>query len=148
MALTNSCRFLGRITKHIESSTINNGKTMAKVSIAVQRDYKNAMGEYDSDFVPLVAFGATADYLLKYAEKGDEIFVETNFRQRSYENAEGKKVFMTEFIIENSKILRKANKPTNETPTEKQPTANIVEQVPLIDKYPNGIIQADDDLPF
>lgn len=118
-----------------------NGSTMAKISLAVQRDYKNAEGEYDTDFINLVAFSSNADFLLKYADKGDEILVDTTCRPRSYENTDGRKMYVVEFVIEGSKILRRANKTNNNSSATN--TAPTPAPQPTQPKLVN-----EDDLPF
>lgn len=150
MSIANNCRFIGRISKNIEITPMNNGKNMAKISLAVQRDFKNASGEYDCDFISLVAFGTNADLLMKYAEKGDEIVVESNCRPRSYENKDGKTIFLIEFIVDSFKVLRRKTNQTTITETTQHTTtpAYIQPQVTLMEKYPNGIICADAELPF
>lgn len=141
MSLSNNCRFIGRISKAIETHSMANGSTMAKISLAVQRDYKNAEGEYDTDFINLVAFSNNADFLLKYADKGDEILVDTTCRPRSYENTDGRKMYVVEFVIEGSKILRRANKTNNNSSTTN--TAPTPAPQPIQPKLVN-----EDDLPF
>jgi len=157
MAITNSCRFIGRITKNLEATPLNSGKTMVKMSLAVQRDFKNAFGEYETDFISFVAFNSNADYLLKYAEKGDDIIIESTCRPRSYENKEGKTITVIEFLVDSVKIFKRKTGVNVSKTTESNPeitaldTYNTKEpSVSTMEKYPNGIICAESEaeLPF
>ena len=71
----------GRLVKDVELSTSEKkeGKNEVKYvknTLAVKRDYKNANGEYDSDFINFVVYGPSAEFLAKHATKGT--FVELN----------------------------------------------------------------------
>ena len=69
--MLNQIVLVGRIVKDIEQE----GETKAVVTVAVPRSYKNADGEYDTDFIPCVLWNGIATNTLEYCKKGDLIGV-------------------------------------------------------------------------
>lgn len=98
--LINKVVLSGNLCKDIELKTTSSGKTTLTNSIAVKRDFKNADGEYDSDFVNVVFWGNQAEYVDKYLSKGSKIGVVGRLQTRTYENNNGDKVFVTEVVVE------------------------------------------------
>ena len=88
----NECLFLGTLCKDPELQE-RNGKFFLQNSIAVQRIGNGA------DFVPIVAFGKTAEVISKYFTKGSKIAVTSHFQTGSYEK-DGKKVYNNNFVVD------------------------------------------------
>ena len=97
----NICEFYGRITKKPEVGMTSTGKKSATFSIAINRNYKNADGVLEADFVRLKAYDKTADIIEKYFDKGSRIAVVCSFRNNSYENEKGERVYADYFIVNN-----------------------------------------------
>ena len=106
----------GRNTKEIELRQLTSGTSAIEFSIAVKRAFKNANGEYDSDFFNCVAFSKTAETISKYVKKGDMLGIEGRLQTRSYTNKEGRKINVTEIIVENFEFLQ--SKKQEEQPAE------------------------------
>lgn len=87
----NRYTFTGRLTDQPAEGPKNKGRTSAKFSVAVSRNYKNKDGEYDVDFIPCWANGHSADYLLQYAGKGDTVSVDSKIYQRRWTDEQGNK---------------------------------------------------------
>lgn len=87
----NKCLFTGRLTADIELKKTEAEKTYARFSLAVQRNFKDKEGNRPVDFVPCVVWGQTADFIAKYAHKGDLIEVEGELRTGNYTDKEGNK---------------------------------------------------------
>ena len=120
----NKVIIIGRNTKDIELRQTTSGTSAIEFSVAVKRTFKNANGEYDSDFFNCVAFKNTAELISRYVGKGDMLGVEGRLQTRSYTNKEGKKINVTEIIVENVEFLqsKKQEEPTNaDTPIESDP---------------------------
>lgn len=98
---------IGNICKDIELKSTNSGKYVLQNSIAIRNDYKNASGEYDSEFVNIVVWGNTAEYMQKYAHKGMKIAVEGRLQTRSYDKADGTKGHVTEVVCNNVELLER-----------------------------------------
>ena len=88
----------GNITKDPEIRYGNDNKPVARFGIAVQRQFKNKNGEYDTDFFNLTAFGATASFVEKYVKKGTRLNVTGELRNNNYEK-DGKKVYQDQIIV-------------------------------------------------
>ena len=101
----------GRLCKDIEINSIpGTDNSCLKHTLAIRRNYKNSEGQYDSDFINVVAFGKTAEYIANYFDKGQEILIEGKLKTGSYENKEGNKVFTTDIVIENVEFCGPKNK--------------------------------------
>ena len=124
--MMNCVQVIGRITADPEVKVSQSGKSILSFSLAVQRDYKNRSGEYDTDFFRCVAYQSSADYLGKYAKKGDMLAVSGSLRQNTYENREGKKVSSVEISVSSVQILnRKKSVPTEDGLDEMQPLDDV-----------------------
>lgn len=87
----NSSMISGRITRDPEVKVTSGGVSVCSFTIAVRRNYKNPQGEYESDFIPCVAYRSKADYVGKNAKKGDFLEVAGKLRQYKYETERGEK---------------------------------------------------------
>lgn len=109
----------GRLTKDVELRYTSNNVAVANFSIAIKRDYKNKDGEYDTDFINCVAYKTTAEFLHKYASKGQMIGIVGNIQTRSYDNPDSIKKYVTECIINKVELLSKPENKIEENPVEK-----------------------------
>lgn len=124
--MMNCVQVIGRITAEPEVKVTQSGKSILSFSVAVQRDYKNRSGEYDTDFFRCVAYQSSADYLGKYASKGDLLAVSGALRQNTYENREGKKVSSVEISVASVQILnRKKSMAADDGLDEMQPLDDV-----------------------
>ena len=102
----NKVVLIGRSTKNIELKQTTSGTFITEFGIAVSRAFKNANGEYESDFFNCIAFNKLAETVSKYVKKGDKLAVEGRLQTRNYTNREGNKVYVTEIIVENVEFLQ------------------------------------------
>ena len=102
----NKVVIIGRNVKDIELKQTGSGTSVAEFSVAVKRSFKSANGEYGSDFFDCVAFRNTAELISKYVKKGDMIGVDGKLQTRNYTNKEGRKIYVTEIIVENVEFLQ------------------------------------------
>ena len=131
---------IGRNTKDIELKQTRSGTSVVEFTIAVKRDYKTANGEYESDFLNCVSFNKTAELISRYVKKGDMIGIEGKLQTRNYTNKEGRKIYITEIVVENVEFLQTKKQ------DEQKPTAMPVEDPFAGAKFEE--IAYDDDLPF
>lgn len=96
----NDCKFSGRPTRDPEIRYTDGAQTMAvaRYTLAVDRKYKKEGGQ-QADFLSIVAFGKTAEFVEKYIKKGIKVIVECHAQSGSYEK-DGKKVYYTEFVAD------------------------------------------------
>ena len=85
----NTCIVMGRLTKDVDIKNTNSGKAYCRFSVAVPRNYKNANGGYDADFINCIAWGSTAGFISKYFQKGSRILVTGSIMTSSYKDNEG-----------------------------------------------------------
>ena len=99
--MINQTILTGRITRDLELKYTGTGTAVLSFSIAVERPFKNAQGERETDFIDIVAWRATAENISKYFKKGDGIGIIGRIQTRNYENNEGRKVYVTEVVADN-----------------------------------------------
>ena len=99
--MMNNVILTGRITKDLELKQVGTDTDLLNFSIAVERPFKNAQGERETDFVNIVAWRATAKNIAQYFKKGDGIGIVGRIQTRNYENNEGRKVYVTEVVADN-----------------------------------------------
>lgn len=127
----NKCTLVGRLTKdpEIRYSQGENATATARFSVAVNRRFKNAEGNYDADFINCVAFGKTAEFLEKYFKKGMAIGLTGHIQTGSYTNKDGQKVYTTDVIVEETEFVESknaSNNTTKDTSTYSAPTSSVV----------------------
>ena len=96
---------VGNLTKDGELRSTESGKIIYSNSLAMRNDFKNKDGEYDTEFINFSAWGTTAEYLKKYAKKGNKVLIEGRISTRSYDKQDGSKAYITEVIAEKVELL-------------------------------------------
>lgn len=104
--------FIGRATKDAEIATLPSGMVKANFSIAVniKRD--------ETAFFDLTAFDKTAEVCGNYVKKGKLVFAECSIQPRTYEDRQGNKRHITDYVIKELKLLS-SDKPQEEQPRRK-----------------------------
>lgn len=98
--MLNRAILMGRITKSPELKTTPNGVPVIQISIAVDRDYTPKGQEKQTDFINVVAWRNTAEFIAKYFEKGQLIALTGSIQTRSYTDNQGNKRSVTEVIAD------------------------------------------------
>lgn len=119
----------GRLTKDPEKRTTQNGTSVCTFTLAVDRRYKNANGEREADFFPVVCWRHTADFAAEYLAKGKMVCIHGEMQTRSYEK-DGVKRYVTECVANDMQILTPKGEGAAQTQEPEMTPAN------------------DDDLPF
>jgi len=101
----NKVILIGNLTKDPELSTTTTGISVCKMSIAVNRPFKNSEGENEVDFFNIVVWRNQAENCAKFLRKGLKICVVGNIQNRSYEGQDGQKRYVTEIVAENVEFL-------------------------------------------
>ena len=114
----------GNITRDPETRTTQSGISQCNFTVAVQRSRKNENGVYDADFLPVVAWRQTADYVSRYLRKGSKVAVEGAIQTRSYDGQDGNKRYVTEIIADHVEGLdrRESTETTTRAPRATQAT--------------------------
>ena len=96
----NHVTLIGRLSKDVDVRAAGETK-VARTTVAVQRNYKGSDGNYGADFISVVAFGKTADFLENNFTKGKPIIVTGAIQTGSYTNKDGQKVYTTDIAADN-----------------------------------------------
>lgn len=95
---------MGRLTKDPDMRRTPSGALVARITLATGREWKDkTTGEKKSetDFHPIVAWGAAADTLEKYCKKGKQLHIEGRLHSYSYDDKNGVRKWVTEVVAEN-----------------------------------------------
>ncbi|MCW6681595.1 single-stranded DNA-binding protein [Aerococcaceae bacterium NML160702] len=103
----NNVSLIGRLTKDVELKYTQSGIATATFNLAVGRKFKNANGEYETDFIQCQIWKNGAENLAKYAGKGSQIGVSGEIRTRNYDNQQGQRVYVTEVLVNSFDLLEK-----------------------------------------
>lgn len=103
----NKITLLGRLTKDVELKLIGD-RPLAEFSLAVNRKYKNAQGERETDFFNCKLWGKTAETLQQHTMKGQQLLVSGRVENRTFTNQEGQNVKFTEVIVEEFDFVEKS----------------------------------------
>ena len=121
----NNVSLVGRLTRDPEIKTTNSGSTYARFSIAVDRRGKDA----GTDFINIVAFGKTSEFIERYFRKGQRIGINGRIQTGSYEGKDGKKVYTFDVIAENVEFVESKSASASATPANADGFVNIPDDV-------------------
>ena len=94
----NKAMLIGRLTSAPEISKTTNDKSYVRVTLAVNRRFKNEKGEREADFISIIIWGKSAETLVSYAKKGSLISIEGEIRTRNYTDKQNQKHYVTEIL--------------------------------------------------
>ncbi|MGI6450823.1 MAG: single-stranded DNA-binding protein [Desulfitobacteriia bacterium] len=137
--MLNRVVLIGRLTKDPELRYTQNGIAVASFTLAVDRNYKNAQGEKETDFIPCVVFRQLAELCANYLAKGKLAAVDGRIQVRSYDGQDGQRRWVTEVLGENVRFLS----PKDSTAGSSIPSA-------ASDSFSSFAheVSLDDDIPF
>lgn len=129
----------GRLTQTPELKVTATGTGVTQFSLAVRRSFKNANGEYDTDFINCVAWRQTAEIISKHFVKGDGIVISGSIQTRKYTAKDGSERKAVEVIADSV-----------EFPLTRNSSQNVSTSAKATDSPNTGFseIPDDDDLPF
>ena len=103
--MINNVTLVGRLTKDVELKYTPANQAVAQFTLAVNRTFKNANGERESDFINCVIWRKSAENFANFVKKGALIGITGRIQTRNYENQQGQRVYITEVIAENFQML-------------------------------------------
>ena len=134
----------GRLVADPELRHTQSGTAVCSFRVAVDRNFAGASGQRQADFIDIVAWRSTAEFVCKYFTKGQLIALSGRIQSRSYEDKTGNKRTAVEVVAEQVSFCgpKKDRESAPERPADPIPTAD----------YNLSDIQEDftafDDLPF
>lgn len=145
--MLNSVALTGRLTKPVDLRYTQSGTAVGSFTIAVDRQFRSANGERETDFINCAIWRKSAENFANFTHKGSLVGIEGHIQTRTYDNAQGQKVFVTEVIVENFALLE-----SRQTSQESQQrSANNPAAASQGNRFANNGQQvdvSDDDLPF
>ena len=137
--MINNVVLIGRLTRDVELRYTPTNVAVATFTLAVNRNFKNADGEREADFINCIMWRQQAENLANWTKKGMLVGITGRIQTRSYENQQGQRVYVTEVVAESFQVLEKRNNAANKSSLDNQMPPNFSGQ-------PMDI--SDDDLPF
>ncbi|CYZ52235.1 prophage LambdaSa2%2C single-strand binding protein [Streptococcus suis] len=137
--MINSVVLVGRLTRDVELRYTPNNIAVGAFTLAVNRNFKNAAGDREADFVNCVIWNKQAENLANWTKKGHLIGITGRIQTRSYDNQQGQRVYVTEVVAESFQVLEKRDNSANYSSMDEQMPPNFAGQ-------PMDI--TDDGLPF
>lgn len=122
--MLNKVILIGRTTRDVDFRRTSNGTPVATFTLALDNRFVLKDGKPTTDFINCVAWNKTAETMDKYVKKGALIAVEGRIQTRNYENKEGNKVYVTEVVCENMRMLDTRNSSSNSTYLEDYEPSN------------------------
>lgn len=143
----NNVSLIGRLTADPELKTTQSGISTVRFSIAVDRTYTKQGEEKQADFINIVAWRQTAEFICKYFSKGRRIAITGRIQTGSYTDRDGNKRYTFDVIAENVEFCDKKQDSSGggaeTTPSTQAQRASIPDNIDNIVDMPG-----DEDLPF
>ena len=99
--MLNKIIIMGRLTRDPELRRTESGTAVTSFSLACDRDFKSRSGDKETDFIEVVAWKNTAEFVSKYFSKGRMAVVEGRLQTRDWTDREGGKRVATEIVADN-----------------------------------------------
>ncbi len=150
--MINNVVLVGRLTRDPELRYTPQNQAVGTFGLAVNRQFKNANGEREADFINCVIWRQQAENLAKFAKKGALIGITGRIQTRNYENQQGQKVYVTEVVADTFQMLE-SNKTQGQQTSKPQAQNKKLQapdpfKAPAADPFAGGNEISDDDLPF
>src|SRR5699024_1669475 len=102
--MINRTVLVGRLTKDPELKYTQSGVAVARFTLAVNRNFKNAQGQQEADFIPIQVWRKQAENVSNFLNKGSLVGVEGRIQTGSYEK-DGQRVFTTDVVADSVQFL-------------------------------------------
>ena len=137
----NKVILIGRLTANPEMRYTQNEKPVASYTLAVDR-----LGE-GADFINCVAWNKNAEFASKHLTKGTKIAIEGRIQTRTYDDKDGKKVYVTEVVVDRHEFCERKN---SESSVKEEAHGNVddLQQFSGVVQFNEVQSTSDDDLPF
>lgn len=145
MASFNKVILMGRLTSDPELKQSSNGVSVTSFNIAVDRRFSKGEDK-QCDFITIVAWRNTADFICKYFKKGQAMLVCGELQTRSWEDQQGNKRYATEVVA--SEVTFCEAKSTEKSSETSNPNTYIPDAYMSQNATNFEAIEQDDSLPF
>ncbi len=98
---------IGRLTKEPELYYTKQGVAYARIYVAVNRGFRNSLGEQQVDFINCVVWRKSAENVAEYCKKGSLVGITGRIQTSNYDDEQGKRIYRTEVVIESITFLER-----------------------------------------
>lgn len=143
----NKVILVGNVGKDPEVRYLDNNVAVAKFSLATSETYKNRNNEKvtNTEWHNIVLWRAQAEFAEKYIKKGSQLYIEGKIQNRSYNDKDGNKKYITEITGDTVQLLgRKSDSNEPPAPSESPASQKIESEGDILPEEDS----LDDDLPF
>ena len=146
--MLNSVIIMGRLTADPELRTTPNGLSVTSFTVAVDRNYKSG-DERQTDFISVVAWRQTAEFIARYFHKGSALCVTGSLQTRTWQDQNGQKRYATEVVVDEAMFVDSKNEGGSaQTYTPDAYNTPSYASAPAAAAPKFEEIKTDDDLPF
>lgn len=110
--MINRVCMVGRMTRDPELRRTNTGAAVTSFTLALNRNFQSADG-IQADYIPCVVWNKVAENVNEYCSKGSLVGIEGRLRSRTYDNAQGNKVYVVEVTCDSVQFLDTKKKEDN-----------------------------------
>jgi single-strand DNA-binding protein len=148
MAGVNKVILVGNLGKDPEIRTLENGRSVASFSLATSETYKNKAGEKvtNTEWHNVVLWSPLAEIADKFLKKGNQVYIEGKITNRTYNDKDGNKKYITEIVGQNMTLIGGRPDFINQETSGKQENSQYEE--PEGGTFTNSEPGGEDDLPF
>lgn len=161
--MLNSVSLTGRLTRDVDLRYTQSGTAVGSFTLAVDRQFRSSNGERETDFISCVIWRKSAENFANFTKKGFLVGVEGHIQTRTYDNAQGQKVFVTEVIVDSFALLESRQAYQNNPKSQQAANASATATTNASQTNPNAsranttdpfanngkpLDISDDDLPF
>ncbi|MCG8499298.1 MAG: single-stranded DNA-binding protein [Firmicutes bacterium] len=141
--MLNKVILMGRLTKDPELRYTASNIPVCNFTLAVDRNYARQGEEKQTDFIRIIAWRNTAEFVGKYYRKGLQVVVSGRIQTSTWDDQDGKRHFVTEVVTDETYFADSKRDTDNTNRFNSQPANEISQEV-------EGFmpVEADDDLPF
>ena len=133
----NKVMVIGNLTRDPELRTTRSGTSVCSFTIAVNRNYTDANGERQADFIGIQTWRGLAESCAQYLGKGRKVAVSGSLQSRTYDDKDGNKRTVLEVVADEVEFLSERKQDAA------QPAPPKLEQTRM-----GMLMPAPDDLPF
>lgn len=122
MPSVNKATIVGHLGKDPELTTTSTGKQVCKFSVATSEHWKNSDGQAQeaTTWHNIVAWGKPAEVLAAYLHKGDPVYIEGRIDNRSYDDKDGNKRYVSEIIVKEFQLLKQRERTDSQQLTQQK----------------------------
>jgi single-strand DNA-binding protein len=147
--MLNRIVLIGRLTRDPELRYTQSGVPVASFSLAVDRSFKTADGQRETDFINIIAWRGLGENCANYLAKGKLAAVDGRLQIRNYETKDGQKRTVAEVVAEDVRFLSPKDGGGAAAPAPAKSDDGYVKNGPsAFEEFDDEMPMGDDDLPF